>query len=387
MVASRPSMDHEIDDRASPGVPEPAPRVLLVGQGAPARGGIPTFIYGILDDPVLRSQARPSFLNTTHDAGRPGGATADNVRSMLHDVSALFRQARRVDVVHLHLAPAPLLPLIRAIVLLATARLAGARTILHAHSGRLHIAARGTIYRGTLRVLGLLADRTIAVSADGLRTFQHAGVRVELLANALDTGAFPEPQRDPALVSIAFVGTVCARKGLDDLRIAMARLREAGSPTPVHLTIVGDGRQEGPNVFEQVQKDYANSDLDDLVTFTGALPASEVRSVLTKADIFCLPSHWEGLPLSLLEAMAAGSAVVATTVGDIPEVLEHGDVGILIEPQQPTQLADALGRLLDDPQERARLGTVARERVRRDFDRSAMTRRILQIYRELAYSM
>lgn len=380
-------MDHEIDDRASPAVAEPAPRVLLVGQGAPARGGIPTFISGILDDPVLRNEARLSFLNTTHDAGRPGGATADNVRSMLHDVSALFRQARRVDVVHLHLAPAPLLPLIRAIVLLGTARLAGARTILHAHSGRLHIAAESVIYRAALRVLGLLADRTIAVSADGLHTLQHAGVRVELLANALDTGTFPEPERDPALVSIAFVGTVCARKGLDDLRIAMLRLRDEGGATPVHLTIVGDGRQEGPNVFEQVQKDYANSDLDDLVTFTGALPASEVRSVLAKADIFCLPSHWEGLPLSLLEAMAAGSAIVATTVGDIPEVLEHGDVGILIEPQQPAQLADALRRLLDDPQERARLGTVARERVRRDFDRSAMARRILEIYRELAYSM
>jgi glycosyltransferase involved in cell wall biosynthesis len=380
-------MDQERDDHAAPRVTRLAPRVLLVGQGAPARGGIPTFIYGILDDPVLRDEARLSFLNTTHDAGRPGGATVENVRSMLRDVSALFRQARRVDVVHLHVAPAPLLPLIRATVLLAAARLAGARTILHAHSGRLHIAARSAAYRTGLRVLGLLADRTIAVSADGLRTLQHADVRAELLANALDTGAFPEPQRDPGLVSIAFVGTVCARKGLDDLRIAMLRLRDAGPRTPVHLTIVGDGRQEGPNVFEQVQKDYANSDLNDLVTFTGALPPSDVMSLLTKADIFCLPSHWEGLPLSLLEAMAAGSAVVATTVGDIPEVLEHGHAGILIEPQQPTQLADALGRLLDDPEERARLGTVARERVRRDFDRAAMARRILEIYRALAYSM
>jgi glycosyltransferase involved in cell wall biosynthesis len=379
-------MDNALDDNAAPRVTRLAPRVLLVGQGAPARGGIPTFIYGILDDPVLRNEARLSFLNTTHDAGRPGSATVDNVRSMLHDVSALFRQARLVDVVHLHLAPAPLLPLIRAIVLLATARLAGARTILHAHSGRLHIAARSAVYRIGLRVLGRLADRTITVSADGLRTLEHADVRVELLANAIDTGAFPEPERDPAVVSIAFVGTVCARKGLDDLRVAMLHLRD-GNRTPVHLTIVGDGRQEGPNVFEQVQKDYANSGLDDLVTFTGALPPPDVRSVLTKADIFCLPSHWEGLPLSLLEAMAAGSAVVATTVGDIPEVLEHGETGILIEPQQPTQLADALDRLLDDPKRRARLGTLARERARRDFDRSTMARRILEIYRERTYSM
>jgi glycosyltransferase involved in cell wall biosynthesis len=326
-------------------------------------------------------------LNTTHDAGRPGSATADNVRSVLHDLSAVFRQGRRVDVVHMHLAPAPLLPLARAIGLLAAARLAGARTILHAHSGRLHIAARSVVYRAGLRLLALVADRVIAVSADGLRTLEKAGARVELLANAVDTGVFPDPERDHSVVSIAFVGTVCARKGLDDLRNATLMLREAGRLRDVHLTIVGDGRQEGPDVFEQVRQDYANSGLGDIVTFTGALPMPEVRSTLTHADIFCLPSHWEGLPLSLLEAMAAGAAVVATRVGDIPDVLQEGETGILVEPKRSAELADALGRLLDDPDERARLGRVGRERVRRDFDRSTMARRILEIYRELSYSM
>jgi len=382
-------MDPEIDDRSSaPPMTSAAPRVLLVGQSAPARGGIPTFIQGLLDAPALRTGARMSLLNTTRDSPRPGRPTADNARWIAQDVSALFRQARRVDVVHLHLAPAPLLPLLRAIVLLAVARLAKARTVLHAHSGRLHIAARSPVYRVGLRVLGLLADRTIAVSTDGLRALQAAGVRAELLANGVDTGAFPEPERDPAVVSIAFVGTVCGRKGLEDLRVAMTLLREDDARLAgASVTIVGDGRQEGPNVFEEVRDSYDESGLSDLVLFTGALAPEHVRSVLTKADIFCLPSHWEGLPLSLLEAMAAGAAVVATTVGEIPEVIDHGEAGILIEPRQPRQLADALGRLLDDPHERARLGTVARERARRRYDRGAMTQRILDIYRELAYSM
>jgi glycosyltransferase involved in cell wall biosynthesis len=65
----------------------------------------------------------------------------------------------------------------------------------------------------------------------------------------------------------------------------------------------------------------------------------------------------------------------------------QGGAGVLIEPRQPDQLADALGRLLDDPLERARLGTVARDRARRVYDRATMTRRILEIYRELAYSI
>jgi glycosyltransferase involved in cell wall biosynthesis len=381
-------MHHEIEDPArQPGMTVSAPRVLLVGQGAPARGGIPTFIQGLLDDPALRAGARLSLLNTARDVARPGRATIDNAWWALQDVSTLFKRARRVDVVHLHLAPVPLLPLTRAIILLTTARLAGARTLLHAHSGRLHTAARSRSFRIGLRVLGLLADRTIAVSADGLRALERVGARAELLANGLDTGVFPEPERDPAVVSIVFVGTVCDRKGLDDLRVALMLLRDAARLAHARVTIVGDGRQEGPNVFEHVQESYENSDLTDIVRFTGALPPAEVRSILTKADIFCLPSHWEGLPLSVLEAMAAGAAVVATTVGEIPHVLEQGKAGILIEPRQPAQLADALGRLLDDPVERARLGTVARDRVRRDYDRATMTQRILEIYRELAYSI
>ena len=236
-------------------------------------------------------------------------------------------------------------------------------------------------------MLGLIADRIIAVSADGLRTLEDAGARAELLTNGVDTNAFPESERDPAVVSIAYVGTVCARKGLDDLRIAMMLLRDAAVLARVRVTIVGDGRQEGPNVFEQVRESYNDSGLADIVRFTGSLPPEAVRSMLTNADIFCLPSHWEGLPLSLLEAMAAGSAVVATTVGDIPEVLEQGRAGILVEPRRPDQLADALARLLHDPDERVRLGTVGRERARRHFDRATTSRRILEIYRELAYSM
>jgi glycosyltransferase involved in cell wall biosynthesis len=183
-----------------------------------------------------------------------------------------------------------------------------------------------------------------------------------------------------------FVGTVCERKGLEDLRRAFLRLRDAGSlPDALSVTIVGDARQEGPGVFERVRDAYAAAGLT-MVTFVGARPLEEVRAALARSDIFVLPSHWEGLPLSLLEAMAAGTAVVATRVGDVPEVLDEGRAGVLVSPERPEELASSLARLLGDAEERIRLGDAARRRVREHYDRSAMTARLLQLYRELAHS-
>lgn len=364
------------------------PRVLLVGQGAPALGGIPTFIDGLLHDDDLAGAVHFTFRNTTHDSTRPGGATLGNLRWTLLDAGGVFRGGRRADIVHLHLAPAPLLPLMRAIALVSAARLAGARTLVHAHSGRLHIVARSRVYRAALRVLALLADRIAVVSDDGVHTIADVGGRAVLVTNSIDTASFPEPRREPGTTSIVFVGTVCERKGLDDLRRALLRLRDAGAlpADSVRVTIVGDGRQEGPGAFERVRDAYGADGLEPQVRFTGALPPQEVRTILATADIFCLPSHWEGLPLSLLEAMAAGAAVVATNVGDVPEVLEGGRAGIVVASHRPDLLANALGRLLDDSNERARLGAAARRRVRERYDRAATTSRVLAIYREL-YSM
>jgi glycosyltransferase involved in cell wall biosynthesis len=365
-----------------------APRVLVVGQGEPARGGIPTFIRTLLDDPWLRERARLSYLNTTHEPTRPGAATLANLRWAVEDWRRVRRAARGVDVVHLNLAPAPLLPLVRAASLARAARSAGARVVLHAHSGRLHIAARSPAYRLGLRALVRWTDVIVVVSADGARTVRAAGGAAELLPNAVDTSAFGPARRDADRPAIAFVGTICERKGLDDLREALLRLEreERITPASVRVRLVGDARQEGPGVFERVRDDYAASGLD-WVEFTGALPPEDVREILATSDVFCLPSHWEGMPISMLEAMAAGAAVVATRVGDIPAVLEDGAAGIVVDVRSPEQLAEALGGLLADADGRRRLGEAARAAAVSRYDRRAMTGRLLAIYRRLAYSM
>jgi glycosyltransferase involved in cell wall biosynthesis len=99
-----------------------------------------------------------------------------------------------------------------------------------------------------------------------------------------------------------------------------------------------------------------------------------------RADIFCLPSWWEAMPLSVLEAMAAGLPVVATGVGDVPRIVTDGVTGMLVEPHDPAGLAVALEDLLGDPAMRLALGDAGRSLVERDYDSARMLAALESLY-------
>jgi glycosyltransferase involved in cell wall biosynthesis len=103
------------------------------------------------------------------------------------------------------------------------------------------------------------------------------------------------------------------------------------------------------------------------IDLMGAVPPEDMPAVYAEADIFCLPSWWEAMPLSLLEAMAAGLPVVASAVGDVPRAVDDEVSGMLVPPRDPTRLAAALVCLLLDPQMRERQGRAGRERAEREF--------------------
>jgi len=268
----------------------------------------------------------------------------------------------------------------------AVSKFAGAKALVHAHSGRMHTAAASSAaYRIGLRVLVRLADGVVVVSRDGEDAVRAAGGDPILLENAVDTEAFAAPPSERGS-TVVFVGTVCERKGLDDLRRALELLRDRDDPRamPSEVVVVGDGRQEGPGAFERVRDRYLASGLIPPVRFTGALDPDDVRKELGAAGVFCLPSHWEGLPISMLEAMAAGCAVVATPVGQIEATLDGH--GILVAPHDPAGLADAIASLTTDAELRTRLGEEAGRRVRERFGLETFRERLRGIYAGLGYS-
>ena len=162
------------------------------------------------------------------------------------------------------------------------------------------------------------------------------------------------------------------RKGLRDLLPALALL-ERGR---FELDVVGTGPDD-----EALRMLARELGLANEVRFLGALDRSSVARRYREADLFTLPSTSEAFGNVFAEALASGLPVVGTTVGGIPELVEHGLHGLLVPPGEPAALADAIRTLADDPQRRREMSRRNRLRAEATLDWGYVTARYLSVYR------
>lgn len=172
------------------------------------------------------------------------------------------------------------------------------------------------------------------------------------------------PRVSHAGCRIGMVGRLSVEKGADVLLRALALLPRERYPD-LKLVVVGDGPQRGE--LEQLIRAL---DLADRIEMLGT--RHDVPDLLATMDIFALPSRREGLPLALLEAMAAGLPVVASAVGGVPEAITSAELGLLVPPEDPAALSQAIARLADDAETRAALGRSARRRFEGNYELSKM---------------
>ncbi|HMQ31543.1 MAG TPA: glycosyltransferase family 4 protein [Chloroflexaceae bacterium] len=233
--------------------------------------------------------------------------------------------------------------------------------------------------RAAWRAFGA-ASALLAVSegvADYLRGSPAAQGRVFVIPNGVDPARFP-PRRPAAArpFTVGFVGTLKPWHGLDVLLDAFARLR-ARAPE-ARLLIVGDGPERGA-----VERRSASLGLDGAVRLTGAVPPAAIPGLLREMDAATAPypaaEQCYFSPLKLFEYMAAGLPVVASRVGQVAAVVEHGRSGLLCPPGDAGALAEALAMLRADPGLRARLGAAARAEVMARHTWDAVAGRILDL--------
>lgn len=217
-----------------------------------------------------------------------------------------------------------------------------------------------------------LAAHVAVGAASARETEQYAGLppgSVRSIHNGVPDLGPVEPIPHDGVVIVA-VGRLNAQKGFDVLLEALTELPD------VTLLIVGGGEEH-----DSLAAQAAALEVDDRVTITGW--TRSVREHLARADVFVLPSRSEGFPLAIAEAMQAGLPVVATDVGSVPEAVIHGETGILVPKDDPRSLAAALGRLVEDPTLRARMGRRGRE-VGSRFTAERMAREFVSLWQEVA---
>lgn len=303
------------------------------------------------------------------------------------DIRAVVRlvgiiRAGGFDVLHTHMSKAALLGAIAG-------RIAGCRAIVNTAHNLGFIAMQSQTQRALFWVYDklLLAAGTDAVVTVSRSVGERARAarlvparKLHVIHNGIRTARFiavagDGPATPRQTLTIVTVARLVWFKGLDTLIRAMRAVVDTFPQA--RLVIVGGGELES-----QLRAQAASLDLTAAITFAGE--REDVPVVLAAADLFVLPSVSEGLPVSILEAMACGLAVVATRVGGVPELVEEGVTGLLVEPGQPHAMATAICRLLADERERRTMGLAGRGRLEANFSAQAMVEATEQLYRTLA---
>jgi glycosyltransferase involved in cell wall biosynthesis len=294
---------------------------------------------------------------------------------------------RRVDVTHIHMAFGG--STLRKLVLLRVAGFFGVPTILHLHGSEFAVFCDRLSPRlRALMVATMGHAARIVVIGSFWRQFlvQDLGIdarKVVVVANGVPLPPILPSARAPADLPadapcrILYLGALGRRKGTSDLLQALASPRLRGMRW--NAVIAGNGD------VDSFRKAAAALGIADRVTFPGWVGPEEAQALLACSGVFVLPSYNEGLPVAVLEAMAAGVPVVTTRVGAIPDLGIDGEAGFIVDPGSIEDLADRLAVLVDDPALRSRLGTSGRRRVESDFTIDSTARRLAALYREASF--
>lgn len=234
-----------------------------------------------------------------------------------------------------------------------------------------------------LRLLAAGVDRYIAVSADIARElsgrFRWPAGKIETIPNAVELERFQRPRSDALRAKLSGgrdlpIVLTCAR--LDDQKGHPTLFRAAAELPEAIFALAGDGPLRG-----ELEAEAAQLGVEDRVVFLGR--RADVPDLLAACDVFALPSLYEGTSLAVLEAMAAGRAVVSSAIGGTDELVENGVSGLLVAPGDAAALGGAIGRLLDDPELRQAMAVSARERAESEFTRQQMAQRVERVYTEV----
>jgi glycosyltransferase involved in cell wall biosynthesis len=360
--------------RGGASVKAQAPRILMVGTALEGRGGVAA-VVSVLRRHGLFERERVRYV-ATHTEGSRGVKLKGALSGFWHTLQACVRQ--HPAVVHVHAASRA--SFMRKSLVLLIARLAGCKTIFHLHGGGFREFATqesGPMKRRWIRHT-LEKSSVVITLSEGWAQFIHAfapDARVAVVPNSVPLppvapAATMQPQR------ILYLGRLEAAKGVFELLAAASRL----APRFPALRLVFGGEGDA----QALRRRAAELGLAERIELPGWLSQEERDAELAKAEVFCLPSYAEGLPMAMLEAMAAGKAVVATAVGGIPEALRDGDNGLLVPPRDEQALARALSDLMGDTALRDRLAERARTTIERHYSTEVVCGQLSALYRELA---
>jgi glycosyltransferase involved in cell wall biosynthesis len=215
--------------------------------------------------------------------------------------------------------------------------------------------------------------------ADQTRELLSLGDRpIDIIPNGVDVERFQPGNATRESGLIVFVGTVAEKKGIGQLIGAMHDIVQAVPDG--HLEVYGRDWMSGGQSLTKTLRRNISSDLSAHIRFKGHVPNDVLPQVLRRAAVAAYPSHMEAMPMTWLEGLASGCAVVAGRPGPGPEVIDHGVTGLLCDPHDPSDIAEKIVSVLKDERMRASLGSNARKSVLKRFALGVVVDANLEFY-------
>jgi L-malate glycosyltransferase len=270
-------------------------------------------------------------------------------------------------------------------------RIAGVPIVAHAHvEDDWRRGPAGWVQQRLDALTARLCRRVVAVSGELREVLARRGYPEDRLI-VIENGAAASPRPGteevaavrrelglaPGAPVVTSVARLCEVKGQRQLIEALALL-----PPETCLLLVGEDLEHGGSYLQLLRAEARRLEVGDRVVFAGR--RTDVPLLLAASDVFALASALEGMPISVIEAMASARPVVATAVGGVPELVVDGETGILLPTRTPEALAGAIGGLLADPERARTLGAAGHCRFEAEFTSARMVARVLDLYREIA---
>jgi glycosyltransferase involved in cell wall biosynthesis len=372
-------------------------RVLLLGPLPPTVGGITTFITSILNSRLNKKYTFIPFGTERPTAGV--GRDMSNytvvfriglyclIKSTIYTISHLLSfpfalLKKRPDIVHV--CTASYWSFWENAVYVLISKIFSKKTLLHIHGGGFDdfSGKSNRFLKFLIRITFNLPDKVIVLSSTWKRVMENFASenKISVLSNFVSFSRFDRSRSEVNLpkdtIQILFVGGVAAKqKGLYDLLKAMPLVTKRFK----NILFLFMGCTDIGKLSAIIQREKISSH----AIFLGYLHGDEKIEVFVESDIFVLPSYAEGLPLTILEAMAAGLPIIATAVGAVPEIIENGENGFLIEPGNYKELAKKILILAQDEKLRLEMRQKNIEKIKEKYDEKVVIPELENQYHRL----
>lgn len=354
------------------------PSVVMLGPDLESHGGMASCASALLNG-GLDKRCDVRYLATTEEGCKARKATC-GLRALL----AFSREAKDCDLVHVHFSYG--VSMVRKALFVRRAKKMGKKVVLHSHSSAMEraILEGDAKSRNEIARFLSLADALVVLSPKWKDLIcGELGIEpsiVHVISNGVPLGdPNAKPDRDGgSCCNILFLGRLEEEKGVGTLIEAAGALVRDGAA--VELVLAGSGSDEETQGYELLaRREGVNC------SFEGWVDSEKKRELLAEADVFALPSKREVLPMSLLEAMGAGVASVASDCGSVSEVIRHGRNGMLCEPGDPESLRTCLASLVQDAALRKELAMRGFETVKEGYSIGSSVDALLDLYSEVLH--